>query len=956
MATAAVSRPTQALRQRRSEVPRLSLGKRTTTAMDGEAQQPAKRRKLEEPYVRNNDFILRKHRGKQPSLVVHLHDGYWKFGGQEGSYGYDDRMKFVLQHIRHHTVPHEMMEDMLAMGVSWYDGCLIVEVHNHKTAGGKQNSRARGQQEGGEKFSMHRYNEHITPSAFAPYPKKARTDEDGDEKEADEQEQKDKDKGKGKDEPKIYTTVLHPTELSRHHEMLLLAATPASELRSNKKKGSTDGSSSAVPATPLLSVPPTPINTTHGPLSGNQKMALEEGDLYSFQGDLLVATEAPLFLEPVKNPQDAQRVLDMLSHPLHQEKPPSPKTRKRTTAQMAADDAQAAEAERRMLIMDERIKPSARSGAGAAAESNQSTAASLGFSRFKTLEMVRQKHEENERIKKEEEARAALEKKQLDEQNQARQQVQLAQQEQRKQQVLLQQQAMAVQGNNTIQQRQALLRAQQMEQQRQAQAAAMTNQHTNQTNAQAAAILQAQQANFQQQQQNAAMQGSPIPRQPTPSGLINSSPMMPQNGFPMVPTSSQGAGSPPRPTTGAQNRGAQMARQVSQQHGSQHNTPQIPQGTPSMGQAMPSRQMSQTPRLPPGSPAVNMQGTPISAGGLGMNMPTPQMSQTNAQFTPEQMMILQQQQRNLQQQQQQQANQMAGSPGMVNGANGMTPHDMQAIQQRQNQQRQFALLHAQHQQAQAQGVPMNPQLQQQYLKLRAMAQHQQQQTQMRAAQQQQQQMQLQMQMANQQGNANSIHGTPTPQMGHPQTPQQQHAMQNGGGGSNGVNNDLSALQAQQNMQIAQQRANAIATQRLASQQQHQAAQANMHVRSLTQQYNGLHNVPSQVVENLPGPVQQLLRQQLSRQHQVRQHQQNMAAQRMGSEGNESHVPAGTPNPQYMQQLRANQAMLQHQMSVQQQQQQQGGGGFQGQQHGGGNLDQHFSAMQNALARGNGGGQ
>ncbi|KAK5110462.1 hypothetical protein LTR62_005813 [Meristemomyces frigidus] len=982
MATVAVSRPTQALRQRRADVPRLSLSKRSviSTGADGESMPPTKKRRVEsldEPYVRDNAYILKKHQGKQPSLVIHLHDGYWKFAGQEGSYRYDDRMRSVLQHLRRQTVPHEIIGELLAEGVTWYDGCLIVEVHNHKTVGGKQQTSARSQEDGDNKFSMHRWNAHITPSSFVPFPKKASLDDESEQAEAEAQRAKEKSRGQNKDGPQVFTVVLHPTDQSRHRELLLLTSTPASDLRSSKKKPGADVSSNGQPATPSEAIPQTPMTTSNGPLSASQKMALEDGDLYTFQGDLLMVTEPPLFLEPVNNPQDAQRVLDMLSNPLHQEQPPSPKTRKKTTAQMAADDAQAAEAERRMLIMDERIKPSTRTGAGTAGESNEGTAASLSFSRFKTIEIARATQEENERVRKEKDAREALEKKQLDEQNNARQQVQLAQQEQRRQNAIAQQQTMAAQGNNTVQQRQALLRAQQAEQQRQAQAA-MTTQHAH-PNAHPQALLQAQQqqqqANFQHPGQNTAMQGSPIQRQQTPGGLLNSSPMLPQNGFPTAQTSSQGAGSPQRPTTGAQNRGVQMARQVSQQHGnSQSGTPQLAQGTPNMVQAMP-RQISQTPRLQPGSPAVGMQGTPISAGSMGMNMANAQMMNGNTPFTQEQLLLLQQQQ---QRHLQQQAGHVTGVNGQVQGAN-LTPHDIQNIRLQQQQKR-FAILHAQAQQAQVTGVPMDPQAHQAYMQMRVNMQHQQQQAsqaqQMRNTAQQQHmaQMQLQQQMQMNQRNAAaaSMHPQATPQMAHahPQTPQSQHNLQQQQQHNGGINNpaDLAALKTQQSVLQAQQRANQIANQR----QQQANNQASMHLRSLHQQWSGLQNVPQQVVDGLPPHIQLLLRQQVHKQMLQRQQQLQQLQQGGGggagagggggaSAGNEGQVPASAPNPAYMAQLRNNRVLLQQQMAQQQQQQQQQHAQQQqqgmvqqqqgqGQGQGGDVLDRHFASMAEALQR------
>ena len=537
--------------------------------MDGaDASAPAsnKKRKLTEPYVRDSNYILRKHKGKSPSIVIHLHNTHFRFAGQEGSFAYDSPMKFVLEHLRKQTVPHEMLEELLMGNVSWYDGCLIVEVHNHKT---KESKAEKGKVDsaGDNRFSMHNYNEHVTPSAFAPYPKKAAgVDEPESKRESEARpssaEQAGKEKGKDGG-PQVFTTVLHPTALTQHHEMVLLANTPASELRASAKKKSADAGtpSAAQPPTPSLSVPPTPATaTSRGPLSQSQKMALEEGDYYSFQADVLLATEPPLFLDPVSTPQDAERVLEMLSDPLHSAKPPSPKTRKRTTAEMAADDAQAAEAERRMLIMDERIKPSTRGAAGSTSNETQGAAAALGFSRFKTLEMVRQKHEEQERVRKDEEARAAVEKKHADEQAAARQQ-QLQAQQTKQREMLIQQQQQAM-NKNALAQRQEAMRQQQMAQAQQMQQQRAEHGHPAQ-----------QQQNAQQMMQNMGGQGSPPPGmmggQQTP--MMNSSPMMPQGGFPMAQQGSQqgASGSPQQRPTSAMmgNRGVQMARQASQQPG-----------------------------------------------------------------------------------------------------------------------------------------------------------------------------------------------------------------------------------------------------------------------------------------------------------------------------------------------------------------------------------------------------
>jgi len=903
MATATVARPVQALRQR-DRAPRPSLGKRSITVMDESA---SKKRKLNEPYVRTSDYILRKHRGKPPSLVIHLHPTHFRFGGQDGSFAYDSPMKFVLEHLRRQTVPHEMLEELLSNNVIFYDGCLIVEVHNYRTAGSKEKGRQDASSD--NKFSMHNYNEHVTPSPMAPYPPKADKSDQSHGDAGDMPAPDRENMTKPNDGPKVVTIVLHPTELTRHHELLILANTPAWEVLRKRKSGEAGTPSSAQPPTP--SIPSSPLST-RGPLSQPQKMCLEENDFYAFQADMLVATEEPLYLEPVKNSQDAERVLELLGNPLHDEKPPSPKTRKRTTAQMAADDAQAAEAERRMLIMDERIKPSARAGTGAASNDNQGAAASLGFSRFKTLEMVRQKHEEQERIRKDEDTRAALEKKQQEDANTLRSQQILAEQNQRK--ILLAAHHAQRQHQANAQLRQEHLRAHHLA----AAQRAATRDHGHPPNH---VIMQQMPQNAQQSFQQPA-HGSPIARQQTPFG--NSSPMLNNGGFPMTQASSQGAGSPLQSTAAAlQHRNAAMARQASQQqHGSQNTTPQIARGTPSMAQAIPNRQMSSTPRMPPGSPSVGMQGTPSSA--TMQIMPTPHMGQ-NGQFTPEQVVPLQAQQAR----QHQQGNGMhAGSPGAVQNLTAEQIHNIRMM----NQQR--ALM------AQANMNPSNAhaalQQQQQNIRLQMMR-HQAQQVSL---------MRQQQQMNGQAGSPmQGMHPQATPQMGHahPGTPlQQPHA---------GFQQEGGEMPQQQHVEAAL----------YARQQQIQQAAQNQ-LQGYIRQYGSLNNIPQNIIPQLPAAVQRLLQIQKARQ-QPALHQQAFKANQLATQhqSTEQQVP-GQPNPAYMQQLKASRDQMRQQMQkMGQQQQPHLGNGIAMNMHmgnmpnNGNDLSQHFANAMNAMRMQQGGG-
>lgn len=903
MAAPPASRAAPAAAQpRRRDPPKPSATKRSAPPVDAPSDQTTKKRKLVEPYVRDSQYILRKHKTKQPSLVIHLHPTHFRFDKQDGSFAYDSPMRFFLQHMRHQTVPHEILGEMLANKVQFYDGCLIVEVHNHRgTEGKKQGPRDKSADK--DKFSMHGYNQHITPSPYAPFPSKIQAAAEAQIDEKADDPTPENATGKEKQGPRITTVVLHPTEQTRHEELKILANTPMSEFITSKKK--------AGDSTDLESQD----GATASGGSGNRsdKMALDQEALYSIQAEMLVATQPPLYLEPAQDADEAQAIMDLLAHPLHSGKPPSPRERKRTTAEMAADDAQAAEAERRMLIMDERIKPSARTAAGAATSDNQSAAASLGFSRFKTIGMVRENHEKAEREKKEEENRQAAEKRQYEEQA-AQQQKLLQAQKQRE--MMIQQQQLK-QRQMAAQQQETLMRQQQMQQQQQANM--MQNHgHPGQNNM----IQNQQQGNFQNPQV-AGVQGSPVPRQQSQTPMMQSSPMVQQGGFPMAQQASNtGAGSPPRPASAQmQHPGVAMARNASQQaSGSRNHTPQMA-NTPSMAQAMPGRQMSQTPRMQPGSPAVSMaQNTP---NGLMMQG----NGQMNPNLTPEQMAMLQAQRA---------LNSGQGMPqgqGQGQGSNGanLTPQDIQYSQQMSTFHKMRQAINNNYVQAQQMGDHGRAHQEKQRMLLLN--------TQVKQFQATRQQ-----QMAGNAGSPGVGVQQATPQMGHAHPGQQQQGQQHGN------------MQDTSNMSVQQQQA--MAQQQFAQQQR----QAHQQLQAIAQRHGG--TIPQQVINDLPPHLRQLLHQQQMKQQQARaqaQARMQQGQQQQQQQGNGN----GAGSEQYVQQLHRMQNQLGMQMG--QPQQHQGGNmgmpmnmnnmqQFAGQQQQQGQgqgdpLQAQFAAMANALQRG-----
>jgi transcription factor SPT20 len=723
------------------------LGKMPTTERDSRLGKICP-----EPHVKTTSYILRKYSKCPPSLVVHLHPTHFRFEQQDGSFPYNSEMKVVIEHIRAGTVPHDMMEELLRANVRFYEGCLIVKVVDHKSVSAQaRKSTAPSTNGNNTPFSIHNYNEHITPSAYVPYPKQnqltseaavtktdAATGSQSDEKGKEEQKG-DSDNSNKENEldalqkqtpakPRVFTTVLHPTPRSLQAELTLLATTPdprAAKQSATHSSTRPQPSSSTAPQSPVVASNP----PDRGHVAKRQKMLVEPQDLLECESKLTRALAPPLFLDPVNSLEAAQDLLKYLESPLHCAPPPSPKRRKRTVAELAADEALAAEEERFMLIMDERLEPATSGAAGGPKSAVDDTGGGAPFeprfSRFKTLENIRMQHEE--KAKREHEIKVKQEMAKRQQQEQERERRRLLEQRQAEEHAKEE----ARRQHLAAQQAQAQLAAQQQ------------NRHV------------MTQANGVSQ----APQSSPVVRNQTPlnasSPLVGST-MVTQAGVPMSMTSSaQGAGSPPRPPSALQHghpnmMSHPMAPSRSQQGQSRHGTPQMTQGTPAMSHATPiMRNVTPTQRMSHGSPSQStmaptpvmsqaMMNTPQMGGGMGL---TPQQQQMilqrqqllaqhgqlgPAQFTPQQLaqlqanahaqqniqshqqQMMQAQQQNHQAQQQKMGNQQTYQASLLR--NQWTQMQMAQQQQTQGQQPQA-------QQGQVhQGSPqMTPQQQQQMM-------------------------------------------------------------------------------------------------------------------------------------------------------------------------------------------------------------------------------------------------
>lgn len=572
-----------------------------------------------------------------------------------------------------------MVAELTEGGVPFYEGCLIVEVHDHKLVAAEKEQEARPSSRSKRDIpsSIHKYSPFVTPSPSRPFPQDAGLNGHNKKPHVDQREKPagSADQGspsassspqapKSKAPPKstVYTAVLFPTHQSRQADLAVKACNPRGSVDSRQ-----DGAGIGVPSTPSLAVPPTPTGSSMPPPSKKvkrERMELDSSNIYPAEGAMLLATLPPLDLEPTKDAlgtiiklEEQAAALDHRFNP-----PPKPKTRKRTVAEMAADEAQAAENERFLLILDER---SGQGGSSVPGGDGQQQAAPFepSFDRFKKIEDIKREHAERA---KQEKIKAAEKERQLHEtklQQQAQQQAALQQQQaeearnRQEQAARAQQEELNRRKQHQLQQQQRL-QAQAAAQAQAAQAQQFANMSQNASHGHPP--LQNGQVPVSAPMAHARLQGgvsqpaasSPMVRQSTPQNNM-SSPMV--GGVPMQPSgSSVGVGSPARPPS-VVNQPVPMSVSMSargSQQSHQSGTPRIPQGTPNMAHATPmSRpQMSNNP------PPPNMQMSPA------------QLHNTNLAMQHVQLAAAQQRQRHFMQQ------------------NGMMPQNPQQMQQMQMQQ------------------------------------------------------------------------------------------------------------------------------------------------------------------------------------------------------------------------------------------------------------------------------
>ncbi|RPA74721.1 hypothetical protein BJ508DRAFT_418493 [Ascobolus immersus RN42] len=333
------------------------------------------------PYVITADYILKKFKGSSPSLILHLHPNHFRLEGQEGGYAYTSPMKALLEAIQEGKVPHQFVTELYDVGVPFYDGCLIVQVNDHRTTTVDEKSTIK-QKSGTRKIaSINNYHECLTPSPLVPFPEQSPAAANTSTSVSTSETPKATSEivpAKEKPKVKTFTTVLFPN-----------AATLTKDIEAATMKTAISGGGK--PGTPM---------TARTPVTARMaETKLDEATALKLEARALLLQAGQLILEPARNFEHSLKILDALKHPLHSGPPPKPKVRKRTNAEMQADEAAAAEEERMLLVWDEQRYPQSASSGTQAPLSAVANDQENVFKRFRTLSEIKKKHDEKKEKK-----------------------------------------------------------------------------------------------------------------------------------------------------------------------------------------------------------------------------------------------------------------------------------------------------------------------------------------------------------------------------------------------------------------------------------------------------------------------------------------------------------------------------------------------------------------------------
>ncbi|KAL0096585.1 Spt20 family-domain-containing protein [Phycomyces blakesleeanus] len=85
---------------------------------------------------RDEKDLIQRHANEPPSLVLHLYPTYFKFEHEDGFFSYKSQFKILidfLSSIKNKQLPADLMDVFDEASCRYYEGCLIVEIHDHRS-------------------------------------------------------------------------------------------------------------------------------------------------------------------------------------------------------------------------------------------------------------------------------------------------------------------------------------------------------------------------------------------------------------------------------------------------------------------------------------------------------------------------------------------------------------------------------------------------------------------------------------------------------------------------------------------------------------------------------------------------------------------------------------------------------------------------------------------------------
>ncbi|KAI9313201.1 Spt20 family-domain-containing protein [Dichotomocladium elegans] len=84
------------------------------------------------PTRRDEKDLIERYADQPPSLVLHLYPTYFRFEHEDGFFSYKSQFKDFLACIKEKRLPPDLMDVFDEAMCRFYEGCLIVEIHDHR--------------------------------------------------------------------------------------------------------------------------------------------------------------------------------------------------------------------------------------------------------------------------------------------------------------------------------------------------------------------------------------------------------------------------------------------------------------------------------------------------------------------------------------------------------------------------------------------------------------------------------------------------------------------------------------------------------------------------------------------------------------------------------------------------------------------------------------------------------